>query len=248
VNAAETSSSLPENRRGRFETTHWSEVFAARQQGSGARAALESLCEAYWYPLYVFVRRQGQREEDAKDLVQEFFARCLEKNYFDAADQAKGRFRTFLLVALKRFMANEWDKARAKKRGGGTHPISLDAMQAEERYAAEPADRLSADKLFDRRWALTLLDRVLQRLEQEQNSEGKRESFLELKTCLAGDGDASYAELAEKLETTEGAVKTAVHRLRRRYRELLSDEISRTVSNPGEIEAERRSLLEALSA
>src|SRR3954464_12732041 len=156
-----------------FVTTHWSVVMAAgRGDSTRARAALEKLCRNYWYPLYAFVRRLGHGAHDAEDLVQGFFAVCLEKNYLIAADQAKGRFRSFLLVALKRFLANEWDKARAQKRGGAQPLISLDSLTAEQRYALEPADRFTADKLFERRWSLTLLDQVVARLQEEQRAAG----------------------------------------------------------------------------
>lgn len=234
-----------------FVTTRWSVVRAAGHGDSTrARAALESLYQTYWYPLYAFVRRLGHSSHDAEDLVQSFFQRCLEKNYLGAAEQAKGRFRSFLLLMLKRFLANEWDKARARKRGGGQLAVALDGLNAEERYALEPADRLSADKLFDRRWALTLLEKVLARLRDEQASAGHLAAFDQLKECLAsGSGRAApYAQLGERLGMSEGAVKTAVHRLRRRYRELLEEEIAQTVSSPEEIDEERRSLLAALSS
>jgi RNA polymerase sigma-70 factor (ECF subfamily) len=232
-----------------FLTTHWSVVLAAgRSDSPRARAALEKLCSTYWYPLYAFVRRLGQGPHDAEDLVQAFFAQCLEKNYLGAADRAKGRFRSFLLVALKRFLANEWDKARTRKRGGGTMPISFDAMSAEQRYALEPAERLSADRLFERRWALTLLEQVLARLREEQAGGGRAEAFELLKDSLVSGGrNTSYVELAARLGTSEGAVKVAVHRLRRRYRELLEAEIADTVGSPEEVAEERRYLLSVLS-
>jgi RNA polymerase sigma-70 factor (ECF subfamily) len=234
---------------GIFATTHWSLVLAAgRGDSTRARAALETLCRAYWYPLYAFVRRLGHAPHDAEDVVQAFFAQCLEKNYLGAADQAKGRFRSFLLIALKRFLANEWDKARARKRGGGTPPISLDALTAEQRYALEPADRLSADRLFERRWALTLLDTILARLREEQAAAGRLEAFDLLKDALTcGERATPYAELAARLRTSEGAVKVAVHRLRRRYRELLETEIANTVGSPEEVAEERRYLFSVLS-
>ena len=232
-----------------FVTTHWSVVLASRRNDSTqARAALEKLCQTYWYPLYAFVRRLGQNSHDAQDLVQGFFERCLEKNYLAAADRAKGRFRSFLLLALKRFLANEWDKARSRKRGGGHMPVALDALSAEERYALEPADRLSADKLYERRWALTLLETVLAGLEHEHAAAGRSASFEQLKECLTSVGrSAPYAQLAVKLGITEGAVKVAVHRLRQRYRQLLEDEIAHTVSSPEEVTEERRYLLSVLS-
>jgi RNA polymerase sigma-70 factor (ECF subfamily) len=232
-----------------FVTTHWSVVMAAgRGDSTRARSALEKLCKNYWYPLYAFVRRLGHGAHDAEDLVQSFFAVCLEKNYLGAADQTKGRFRSFLLLALKRFLANEWDKARTLKRGGTQTTISLDSLTAEQRYALEPAEQLTADKLFERRWALTLLDQVMARLRDEQAASGKLAQFEQIKESITAAGRGTpYAELAARLGTSEGAIKVMVHRLRQRYRELLEAEIANTVSSPEEIEQERRHLLAALS-
>jgi RNA polymerase sigma factor (sigma-70 family) len=234
---------------GDFCTTHWSIVIAAgRSDSTRARAALEKLCQTYWYPLYVFVRRLGHGPHDSEDLVQAFFAQCLEKNYLGAADQAKGRFRSFLLIALKRFLANEWDKTHARKRGGGEMPISLDSLTAERRYALEPAEHISADRLFERRWALTLLDKVLSKLREEQIAAGRSTAFDLLKDSLTADGrGVPYAELAARSGMSEGAVKVAVHRLRQRYRQLLEAEISNTVASPEEVADERRYLLSVLS-
>jgi RNA polymerase sigma factor (sigma-70 family) len=232
-----------------FVTTHWSVVLAAgRNDSTRAQAALEKLCRSYWYPLYAFVRRLGHGPHDAEDLVQGFFAVCLEKNYLGAADQAKGRFRSFLLTALKYFLANEWDKARTQKRGGALPVISLDSLTAEQRYALEPADQFTAEKLFERRWALTLLDKVITRLHDEQAGAGKLKQFEALKESITAAGRGTpYAALAAQLGTSEGAIKVAVHRLRQRYRELLEEEIANTVASPEEIEEERRHLLSALS-
>ena len=232
-----------------FVTTHWSVVLAAgRGDSTGARAALEKLCQNYWYPLYAFTRRLGHSAHDAEDLVQSFFAVCLEKNYLGAADQAKGRFRSFLLLALKRFLANEWDKQRALKRGGTQATISLDSLTAEQRYALEPAEQLTAEKLYERRWALTLLDQVVTRLRDEQVAAGKLDQFEQIKECITAAGRGTpYADIAKHLGTSEGAVKVAVHRLRQRYRELLEAEIANTVASLEEIEEERRHLLAALS-
>lgn len=232
-----------------FVTTHWSVVLAAgRGDSTRAQAALEKLCRSYWYPLYAFVRRLGHNAHDAEDLVQSFFAICLEKHYLGAAEQSKGRFRSFLLIALKRFLANEWEKGRTLKRGGGQAPISLDSLAAEQRYALEPSESLSADKLFERRWALTLLDQVVNRLRDEQAACGKLEQFEQLKECITSAGRGTpYATLAMRLGTSEGAVKVAVHRLRQRYRELLEAEIANTVASSDEIDEERRHLLAALS-
>ena len=234
-----------------FATTHWSIVLAAgRADPARGREALERLCQGYWYPLYAFARRSGRSTHDAEDLVQGFFTVCLEKNYLAAADRAKGRFRSFLLLAFKRFLANEYDKAQTAKRGGTLPVIALDALAAEERYAYEPADRLSPDKLFDRRWALALLDQVLARLDREQSATPARATiFKELKGFLAaGSGGAAYGEVAARLGLTEGAVKVAVHRLRQRYQTLLTAEIAHTVGSPDEVAEERQHLLVALSA
>lgn len=220
---------------------------AGHSESTHARAALEKLCTHYWYPLYAFVRRLGHSAHDAEDLVQGFFAVCLEKNYLGAAEQAKGRFRSFLLVALKRYLANEWDKQRAQKRGGKHSAISLDGLTAEERYALEPAEQLSADKLYDRRWALTLLDRVVARLRDEQAEAGKLSQFEQLKECITAGRSTGYTEIAARAGLSEGALKVAVHRLRKRYRDLLEEEIAHTVSSPEEVVEERRHLLAALS-
>ncbi len=233
----------------RFAATHWSVVLAARGGDTArARAAMEALCQTYWYPLYAFARRIGQSPHDAEDSVQGFLAICLEKNYLAAAEQAKGRFRSFLLLALKRFLAKERDKSRARKRGGGQRPIALDGLTAEQRYALEPTEPLSPDRLFERRWALTLLDKVLCRLRQELAATGRLGAFEELKEFLvAGGRGTPYKELAARLGTSEGAVKVGVHRLRQRYRELLEEEIANTVASPEEVEEERRYLLAVLS-
>jgi RNA polymerase sigma-70 factor (ECF subfamily) len=233
-----------------FVTTRWSVVLAAgRADSTKAGAALEDLCRTYWYPLYAFVRRLGHKPEDAEDLVQAFFAQCIGKNYLAAAKQSRGRFRTFLLIALKRFLANEWDKARTKKRGGTQRLISLDGLEPEQRYALEPADRLSADKLFERRWALTLLETVLKRLENEQNKAGNSAMFERLKAFLVAGGDrVPYAQVAQEVGMSEGGVKVTIHRLRGRYRQLLEEEIAQTVSSPEEIEEERRHLFRVVAS
>jgi RNA polymerase sigma-70 factor (ECF subfamily) len=223
-------------------------VLRARGGGStSARAALATLCQTYWYPLYAFVRRQGHPPHDAQDLTQEFFARLLARNYLADVAREKGRFRSFLLVALKHFLANEGDRARAAKRGGGQSVISLDDVGAEGRYQLEPVDRLSADRIFDRRWALTLLERVLERLRAEYGALEKTGEFEAMQDCLTGKSDQSYAVIARKLGTSEGAVKVAVHRLRKRYRELLRAEVAETVDGPAEVEEELRELLRALA-
>jgi RNA polymerase sigma-70 factor (ECF subfamily) len=240
--------SQPRVGEGEFCTTHWSVVIAAgRNDTTHARAALEKLCQKYWYPLYVFVRRLGHSPHDAEDLVQSFFTLCIEKQYLGDADQSKGRFRSFLLIALKRFLANEWDKARTLKRGAAQPPFRSTHLQRSNATALEPAERLSADRLFERRWALTLLDNVLARLREEQIEAGQLETFEVLKDSLTGGSNAPYAELAERLGKSEGAVKVAVHRLRQRYRELLETEIANTVASPEEVAEERRYLLSVLT-
>jgi RNA polymerase sigma-70 factor (ECF subfamily) len=227
-----------------FLTTRWSVVLSARGDTTHAPDALAKLCHAYWYPLYAYVRRQGVSSHDAQDLTQEFFARQLAKGWLADVERERGRFRSWLLASLKHFLANEWDKARAQKRGGGGQFISIDDT-AESRYDREPADAPTAESLYDRRWALTLLDRVLTRLREEFAVAGKIEQFEILKGVLAGDR-TPYVELAAALGTTEGAVKVAVHRLRGRYRDLIRAEIAETVSSAAELEEELRHLLGAL--
>jgi RNA polymerase sigma-70 factor (ECF subfamily) len=224
-------------------------VTAPRSDTTRARAALEKLCRAYWLPIYAFVRRQGRNPHDAQDLTQAFFARLLEKNYLADADRARGRFRSFLLASLKHFLANEWDKASAKKRGGRRTVIPLDAAGAETACGFEPADNTTPEKIFERRWALALLEQVLRRLREEYTREGKAALFEQLKPTLTEASRAvRYADIAARLGTSEGAVKVAVHRLRRRYREILRAEIADTVTDPNEIEDEIRNLFAALAA
>ena len=234
---------------GAFRTTRWTMVIHARQQHSAdASAALEQLCQIYWYPLYAFVRRQGHGPHDAQDLTQEFFARLLAKHQLDTVDRAKGRFRSFLLASMKHFLANEWDRRNAQKRGGRQTHVPIDAQSAEERYRLEPADTQSAEKIFERRWALTLLDRVLELLKAEAEEAGKSAQFDQLKVALTGDRlSVPYAELARRLEMTGGAVKVAVHRMRQRYREALRAEIAHTVSDARAVDEEIRHLFAALA-
>jgi len=230
-----------------FELTRWSIIVAAGGADSErARKGLEHLCSAYWYPIYAFIRRQGHGPHDAQDLTQEFFARLLAKNFLGAADPGKGRFRSFLLGTLKHFLSDEWDRARAEKRGGGQQFVSLDAGSAETRYKLEPAGEASAEQIFNRRWALALLEQVLTRLRGEMSAAGKLAEFEALKSSLSGE-KRPYAEIASELNTSEGAVKVAVHRLRHRYRDLIRAEIAETVATPAEIEDELRHLLAALS-
>jgi RNA polymerase sigma factor (sigma-70 family) len=234
---------------GSFIPTHWSVVLAA---GSGdsphAQTALEKLCRAYWPPIYAFVRRQGHSPHDAQDLTQEFFSRLLARNYLADVDRAKGRFRSFLLASLKHFLANEWDKSQAQKRGGGQVLIPIDVTSAETTCGLELADTSTAEKIFDRRWAFTLLDQVLGRLRAGYTRDGKEKLFEHLKPTLTeASRMVAYAEIASRLGTTEGAVKVAVHRLRQRYRELLRAEIAETVASAGEVEDEIRNLFAALA-
>lgn len=232
-----------------FVATRWSVVLTAKDKSSPDSAvALEALCHAYWYPLYVFIRRQGGSSHDAQDLTQEFFARLLQKDYLQAAAPEKGRFRTFLRVALKRFLANEWDRVRALKRGGGNSPISLDALSAEDRYRNERADMLSPDRIYERRWAMTLLDQVMRLLRIEYTELGKVAEFEELKGVLTADrGAIPYSAIAEKLKTTEGASRVAVHRMRKRFRELFQATVADTVARPEEVEDEMRYVVAVLS-
>lgn len=241
---APTSDGVPPDAR-EFRTTHWSMVLRARGDSAGAHESLEKLCGAYWYPLYAFVRRRGHSAHDAQDLTQEFFARLLEKGWLDGVARERGRFRTWLLSALEHFLINEWHRSRTQRRGGGAVLLSLDD-DAEARYLREPADPLTAEKLFDRRWALTLLDRVLARLGAELEDAGKSAQFEALKFCLSGKTHA-YAEVAAALGMTEGAVKVAAHRLRERYRALIRAEIAETVATVEEVDGELRDLFAALS-
>ncbi len=232
-----------------FATTHWSVVLAAKDQKSpAAAAALEQLCRTYWYPLYAYVRRRGYGHEDAEDYTQGLLAQLLERHSFARADRAKGRFRSFLLGAMDYFLADELAKVHAKKRGGGLRLVPLDGQSAQERYRLEPAELVDPGKLFERRWAMTLLERVLERLEAEFASETRGPVFERLRDFLLGDGDSvTYEEAGRALGMTKGAVKVAVHRLRRRYRELFREEIAQTVGDPVEVEEEIRHVFAVLS-
>lgn len=221
---------------------------AGRSDTTGAREALAKLCQTYWYPLYAYVRRRGHSPEDAQDLTQEFFARLLERNWVGTADQTRGRFRSFLLSAMNHFLADEWDKARAQKRGGGLPLVPLQFDTAETRYRLEPADNVTPERSFELRWALTLLEEVLNQLRSEYEQEGKGDLFAALHPCLVGERTTQpYEELATKLGVSEGTVKAAVHRLRQRYRRLLRDEIAQIVSGPDEVDEELRHLFSVLA-
>ena len=244
----ERRDSVPPKAR-QFVTTRWTVVLNAGRSGTTqAQVALEKLCQTYWYPLYAYVRRQGHSPENAQDLTQEFFAKLIAKHYLGNVDRSKGKFRSFLLASLKHFLANEWDKSHAQKRGGGHAFIALDAQAAESRYHLEPVDTMTANKIYERRWVLTLLDEVLKRVHEEYVADGKAMLFDQLKETLTGERSSiPYAEIGQRLGMTEGAVKVAVHRLRQHYREQVRAEIAETVANPGEVEEELRHLFAVLS-
>jgi RNA polymerase sigma-70 factor (ECF subfamily) len=228
----------------RFETTHWSLVLKA---GQDADEALLKLCRAYWPPLYSYARRRGHAVHEAQDLTQGFFAHILENRGITTVAPSKGRFRSFLLVSLKHFLDNEWHKQRAQKRGGKEVFISWDQLNPQERDAIEPSDHLSPERSFDRRWALTLLDRVVNRLRKECVAARKGPLFETLKDYLTGDSPAkSYRQIGVELGLSEGAVKVSVHRLRRRFGELVREQIERTVANPADVDDEIRQLFAAL--
>ncbi|MDB5310080.1 MAG: polymerase sigma factor [Gemmataceae bacterium] len=232
---------------GMFATTRWSLIAAAKDPAAPtAREALADLCRAYWYPVYAYVRRRGADHHKAQDLTQGFFARLLETNDLAAADQTRGRFRSFLLTACRHFLANQHDHETARKRGGGRSHVPLDFTAADGRYSREPADGEDPDHLFDRRWALDLLDRALAELRGEYAGSGRAKLFDALKECLAGGAETRYADLADQLGMTEGAVKVAVHRLRQRYRDRLRAVIADTVASPDDVDGEIRDLFAAL--
>jgi RNA polymerase sigma-70 factor (ECF subfamily) len=241
------ATSLASKPRNYFATTQWTVVLSAgHSETTRGRDALAALCKTYWYPLYAFARRQGHSPHDAEDLTQGFFARLLESESLAGVSREKGKFRTFLLVALKRFLANEWHRARSQKRGGAAVHLPLQGHTAETRYIAEPVEHLTAEKLYERRWALTLLDRVLARLSHEFDAAEKKDLFEKLKPYLMAEkGTIPYAEAAIALGMNEGAIKVAVHRLRRRFRELFREEVAQTVARPEEIDDEIRHLLAA---
>lgn len=230
-----------------FET-EWFTIRAASQSTPQAAAAMERLCRTYWYPLYAYIRRRGFDPPDAQDLTQEFFAQLLAKPFLRDVDQAKGRFRSFLLASLNHFLANNSRQERTLKRGGSTAIFSLDAISAEDRYRLEPAHSESPGRIYDRNWAMTLLERARARLREECFASGKGESFDALKARLDDEtSHYTYSEIAARLATTEAAVQKTVQRLRERYQELLRAEIAQTVSDPREVEEELRSLFAALS-
>lgn len=221
---------------------------AGRKSSPQSVRALDELCQTYWYPLYAYVRRQGHMREDAEDLVQAFFEKFLEKNYLEGLSAERGKFRAFLLASLKHFLANEWDKSQRQKRGGGALHLSLDWQGADERFHLDPPDPSSPEKTFDREWALALLERVIARLRDECVADGKASLFEQAKGYLmVGEKTIPYAEAAQNLKMDEGAVRVAVHRLRKRYRALLRDEIAQTLDDPAQVAEELLSLQAALA-
>jgi RNA polymerase sigma-70 factor (ECF subfamily) len=231
-----------------FHTTHWSLVVAAGgQEGAASQAALADLCQAYWYPTYAFIRRRGYSPQDAQDLAQEFFATLLEKGYLADADPRRGRFRAFLLTAVSRFLSKQRDRTVAKKRGGGMRPVSIDFDDGERRYQREPFHEWTAERIFERRWALTVLDRSLARLRDDHQRAGKQPIFDALKVFLTGESGVSpLRQIAERLGMTEGAVKVAVHRLREKYRDTLRAEVAQTTAGREDVDSELAELLAAL--
>ena len=244
-----TESPAPQDRSpGAFATTRWSVVVSAgRRSSPDADSALETLCSTYWYPLYAFARRGGSSPDDAADLTQGFFSRLLEKDFLTAADREKGRFRSFLLTVFKRFLLNERERARTQKRGGGRRQTSIDVRIGEERYGYEPADDWTPEALYERRWALTLLEHVMQQLRCDYEAKGKVAVFDACKPFLTGAADGpGYSDVAANLEMTEAAVRVAVHRLRERYRDLLKREVSQTITDPDAVDDELKRLRSAI--
>jgi RNA polymerase sigma-70 factor (ECF subfamily) len=229
----------------RFATTSWTKVLAARDAPSAeSRQALEALCRVYWYPLYALVRREGHDADESRDLTQAYFAELLEKGYLDDYDPARGRFRAFLKVSVKHFLSKQREKAQAWKRGGRADVVSLDAQDVEGRYRNEPVDRLTPEEIFERRWALTVLERALARLRREQEDTDRAREFARLEGFLTGEqAGERYREVARELGTSEGAVKSTVHRLRQRFGQLLRAEIEETVSSAEDVDDEVKHLL-----
>jgi DNA-directed RNA polymerase specialized sigma24 family protein len=232
-----------------FQTTHWTVVLAAREKDvTAAREALASLCATYWYPLYAFIRRQGSSAHDAEDLTQEFFFRFLERNALERVQPADGKFRSFLLVCLKNFLANERERAQAQRRGGGRPLVPLDPVDAERRYSLELADYRTPEAMFERRWAWAVLDRTLTQLRREYAAGGKNDLFEELQGFLpGGHGNVAKSDLAAKRGISVGAIDVAIHRLRQRFGALLRQQVAQTVSTESEVEDEIRHLISALS-
>ena len=241
---------MPPTRVG-FHTTHWTVVLTAARAdaGTAARDALARLCSTYWYPLYAFIRRQGSSPHDAEDLTQEFFFRFLERHALESVQPEAGKFRSFLLVCLKNFLANERERSQAQRRGGGHSVISLDGAEAETRYSVEPVDRLTPEAVFERRWAFAVLERTMADLRREHSTADKRQQFEDLQGFLpGGQGNVSRAALAAKRGVSVGAIDVAVQRLRQRFGALLREQVAHTVSSESEVEEEIRHLISALSA
>lgn len=239
-------STMPQNSA--FRTTSWSLILAASADPTAdSRQALTTLCQTYWNPVYTFIRRHGHDADQTQDLTQEFFARLIEKNYLDDADRRRGRFRSFLLTCVKHFLANEWDRERALKRGGGQIPVPIDVVEAERWYEPAAADDVTPERLFERRWALSLLERVMDRLRAEFFSAGKAEQF-EILNKFLNQFDEDYAEIAARTGQSAGSLRMSVMRMRRKYRRILRSEIAQTVETPEEIDEEIRFLLTTLSA
>jgi RNA polymerase sigma-70 factor (ECF subfamily) len=234
---------------GSFRTTSWSLILAAASDPTtAARQALSILCQTYWNPVYAFIRRKGYDPDQAQDLTQEFFARLIEKNYLGDADRERGRFRSFLLTAVKHFLANEWDRAQAQKRGAGRFPISIDTAAAEGWYVPAVVDPVTPECLFERRWALSLLDRVLSRLKEDYTAAGKADQFAVMESFLNNDPDGErYEQAADRLGVSSGALRMSVSRMRSKYRALLREEIAETVTTPEEVDEEIRFLLSSLN-
>ena len=244
-----SSRNLKPSNRPRFATTHWSVVLAAGKSSSpNQKQALEILCERYWFPLYAYLRQRGYNTHQAEDYTQAFFTNILDKHDLQAADPKYGKFRSFLLIRLKSFLSDERDRARAKKRGGGRKILSLGFQNAEEQYALEPSEQLSPEKLFEKSWALTVLERTMNQLEHEMAEKNKKQLFEHLKVYLTTEKDViPYSKTAKELKMPEGSVRVAVHRLRRRYRKLLRDEIAQTVTAEDQIDEEMGHLFAALA-
>jgi RNA polymerase sigma-70 factor (ECF subfamily) len=232
-----------------FATTHWTVVLAAgRRHTPQSDHALEELCRSYWFPLYAYVRRRGHSKQDAEDSVQEFFARFLAKNYLAGLSAERGRFRAFLLTSLKHFLINEWKKSQRLKRGGGEKNLSLDWQTADTKFQVASTAEPSPDQAFDREWALALLAKVIERLQTECEADGNAKLFEQLKIFLtAGKGESAQSETARSLGMAEGAVRVAIHRLRKRYRQLLRDEITQTLAEPTQVDEEMRALFGAFA-
>jgi RNA polymerase sigma factor (sigma-70 family) len=233
-----------------FATTHWTVVLAAgRRSTPQSDHALEELCRTYWFPLYAYVRRRGHNKEDAEDSVQAFFARFLAKNYLAGLSAERGRFRAFLLASLKHFLINDWKKSQRQKRGGGAALLSLDWQTADTKFQVAAKNEPSPDKVFDREWALALLAKVIERLQKECAADGKAKLFEQLKVFLTADkDDAAQSKVAKSLGMEEGSVRVAIHRLRKRYRQLLRDEIAQTLADAADVDEEMRALFGAFSA